>query len=389
MTRGEIKRTFSLLAALALVLFLAPPVAADPPGVLEGRVVNGTKGGGPVVGLEAVLRPSVPETAPDYRTTTTDDGAFRFEGLLATPSVSYTLSVRYAGVEYKGPVVAFGPGVELKQVEMPVYEATEGSAAIRIDLAHVVLEVDPASRTLAVLEFQSLSNRGDTTYVGPPGTGRGQREVLRFPLPQGAVHMQPIEGLSRETVVPVEGSFSDPNPLLPGKRDIAFFYMLEYSSGSYAFLRPLAYATDRLNLLVSDVGAQVRAPGFSTQQTVDIGGKRYLQLSADGLAPGQSLEVNLVGLPLGQGGARGVAVDLKPAAIGLPPSVLGALLVYWLLRSQRRQTRPAHVVNPAEEKAQLLRSLVDLDDSYEAGRIPEPEYRRLRAEMKRRLTELW
>lgn len=44
------------VTALGLAFLLALPVEADTPGTLEGRLVNGTSGGGPVSGLEVTLR---------------------------------------------------------------------------------------------------------------------------------------------------------------------------------------------------------------------------------------------------------------------------------------------------------------------------------------------
>jgi hypothetical protein len=383
---------FSSLAVVVLALFLTLPVAAEPPGTLEGRIVNGTKGGGPVPGLEVTLRPSSPEAGPDQRTAADKDGKFRFGGLSATTPFSYTLSTSYTGVEYKSQGVILASGEELKQVELPVYEVTEDSSAIKSDLAHIVIEVDPKAQTLVVMEYQVLSNGGDKTYLGLVSSGSGKRETLRFPLPQDAVHLQPIDGLDANEVVTLSKGpgFADSVPLQPGKREVAYSYMLDYNDRSYTFQRALAYPVGRINLLVADVGAQVNAPGLASQQMLDIEGKKFLLLSGEGLGQGQSIEVQLSGLPLGQGNDKGVADNLKLAAIGLPLAALALALVFFLTKGRRPQMRLAPAAIPADdEKARLLQALAELDDSYEAGRMPEAEYQRLRSERKQRLAELW
>ena len=386
------KAVYSSIAALALAFSLVLPAAAEPPGALEGRVVNATKGGILPAALEVTLRSSNPEAGPDQRTTADREGRFRFAGLTAAAPVSYTVSASYSGVEYKSPGVAFGPGEELKQVDLPVYETTEDGSGIQTDLAHIVIEMDPGAQTLVVSEFQVLSNGGDRTYLGPPSSGPETRTSARFPLPQDAVHLQPLANLGGGDLaaLPQGPGFADTAPFLPGKREAAFSYMLDYMDQNYTFLKPLAYPTSRINVLVSDIGAQIGAPGLANQRTLDIEGKKFLLLSGEGLKQGQTLEVQLTGLPLAQGEAKGAADNLKLAAVGLPVVALGLALVFFLMRSRRPQMQPAPVaVAIDDEKVQLIQALAELDDTYEAGRIAEPEYQRLRAQKKHRLAELW
>ncbi len=384
---------FSSIAALALSVLLGFPAAAENPGILEGRVVNGTKGGGPVSALEVTLRSPKPDAEPDQRATTDGSGSFRFAGLSAIGPVSYTLSVNYSGVEYKRQSPAFGPGEPPVAADLPVYDTTSESSDIKVGLAHVVMDVDPSSQALIVMEYQVLDNQGDKTYVGAGSPDADKRESLRFTLPKGATHLEATEGVDSQKLAPLsqgEG-FTDSVPFPPGPREVVYSYVLRYDGPNYTFQKPLAYPTGRINLLVSDTGAKVGAPGFSSQQALEIENKKYLLLSGNGLVAGQTLAVELAGLPMGGGAASSATLDrLRLVAIGLPIAVIGLALALFLTKGRRLRASPGLVVVAAnDEKAQLIQSLAELDGSYEVGQIGETEYQRLRAEKKRRLAELW
>lgn len=384
------RRLHALGIALILLTWFAQPVWADGPGTLEGKVSNGSNGRVGVPGLEVTLRPS--DGGSDRKATSDRDGAFRFDGLASTAAVSYTVSLNYAGVDYGSPAVTFGAGESTKKIDVPVYETSEDSSAIQADIAHIILDIDPRQKTIVVTEFQGLSNAGDKTYVGKLAAGSGQRELLRFQAPDGAVHLQTSDDVSQVklSTLPTGGGFVDTTPFPPGPREVAYSYMLTYSESNLVFQRPTGYKTAQVNLLVSDVGAKVSAPGLTaSQQPVDFDGGRYLVLSGKGLAPGQSLQVQLSGLPLSGDAAQGASDNIKLGAIILVPLVIGVLLVLFL-RNRRRELQPVPVgVSAGADKVLLIRSMVELDDNFDQGNIPEAEYRRLRAGIKRKLADLW
>ncbi|MDO8690545.1 MAG: carboxypeptidase-like regulatory domain-containing protein [Dehalococcoidia bacterium] len=384
------RRLYALGIALILLTWFAQPVWADAPGSLEGKLTNGSKGGGSVAGLEVTLRPS--DGGSDRKATSDSEGIFRFDGLASTAAVSYTVSLSYAGVDYSSPAVTFGAGENTRKIDVPVYETSEDSSAIQADIAHLILDIDPRQKIIVVTEFQGLSNAGDRTYVGKLAAGSGQRELLRFQAPDGAVHLQASDGVSQVklSVSPTGGGFVDTTPFPPGPREVAYSYMLTYSESNLVFQRPTGYKTAQVNLLVSDVGAKVSAPGLTASpQPVEFDGGRYLVLSGKGLNPGQSLQVQLSGLPLSGNATQGTTDNIRLGAIVMVPLAIGVLLVLFL-RNRRRELQPVPVgVSAGDDKVLLIRAMVELDDNFDRGNIPEAEYRRLRANIKRKLADLW
>ncbi|MDP2726620.1 MAG: carboxypeptidase-like regulatory domain-containing protein, partial [Dehalococcoidia bacterium] len=372
-----------------LLSLFALPVRADGPGTFEGKVTNSSKGGEAVAGLEVNLHPS--DGGSDRKATSDSEGIFRFDGLATTDAISYTVSLSYGGVYYENPAIAFGAGENAKKIEVPVYETGEDSSAIQADIAHIILDIDPSQNTIGVTEFQALSNSSDKVYVGKLSRDTGQREILRFPVPDGAVHLQSLDDVGGVSVTPLPngGGFADTTPFLPGTREVAYFYMLDYGDSSFVLQRPTSYNTGRINILITDVGAKVSAPGFIGQQPVEVEGNRYLVLSAAGLAQGQNVQLQLSGLPLAGGAAQGVTDNLRLGAVILVPLAMAVVMVFFL-RSRRAPMRPVPADPLAgDEKVQLVRLLVELDDRFERGHVPEPEYTRLRADIKRKLADLW
>lgn len=384
------RRFFAAASALVLLTLLALPALASGPGALEGKITNSSKGGEPVPETEVTLHPS--DGGSDLKATSGRDGVFRFSGLDATDSISYTVSLNYAGVDYNSPAVGFGAGENTKKLDVPVYDTSDDSSAIQADIAHIIVDIDPSQRVIGVTEFQSLSNGSDRVYVGKPSAESEQRELLRFPVPDGAVHLQPIDDISQVklSTLPNGGGFADITPFPPGTRELAYSYMLVYNDSSLVLQRPTSLNTAKVNLLVSDVGARVSVSGFTASpQPVDFDGNKYLVLSGAGLSSGQSLQIQLSGLPLNGNAAQGVTDNLKLGAIVLVPLAVGVLFVL-VLRNRRRELEPLPVgVSASHDKLQLIREMVELDDSFDQGNIPEAEYKRLRAGIKRMLADLW
>jgi|GEM_PF-4206100 len=379
-------------AAIALVLmtlFALPAQAADP-AALEGKITNSSKAGEPVPGLEVLLRPS--DGGSERKTLSNNEGTFRFESLIASNPISYTVSLSYAGVDYSSPAITFGANENAKRIDVPVYDTTDDSSVIEAGIAHIILDIDPSQRFVRVTEFHSLSNNSDRVYVGKKSSESGQRELVRFPAPDGAIHLQSLDDVGEFSLTPLPngGGFVDATPFQPGKRDLAFAYALLYDGASLVLKRPAAYNTGRINILVSDVGATVSAPGFTNQQPAEFGGNRYLVLSASGLAQGQDVQLQLSGLPLSGVAPQGATDNLRLVTIVLVLLAMALVLVFFFLRNRRIPIQTATANTPAgSDKVQLVRSLVELDDRFERGQIPEAEHGRLRAEIKRKLSDLW
>ncbi len=387
-----------LLLALAVALFgVAPMVEAQTTGTIKGRLVNKSAQGDPVGGQTVSLLALSDGAEKDKRTATAGaDGSFAFTDL-PTTGQQYVLAADYQGVTYYSEEIDLSQGQTSREVELAVFNTTDKADAISVTRSHVIVDVDSAKKALVVLEALIVSNAGDRTYVGSEKMGQGVAPTLRLNLPQGAVNVEFGEGLSEAQSVVMNGVVIDTAPVLPGPRQIVLSYLLPYEGGNASFARGLAYPIERVIVLVRDVGAEVSAEGLPNRETREFSGARYVQLSADRLPAGQQLGVQLKNIPatVAPVGAAGEAGSVTgQGAVWVAAGLAGLALVlgvaYTVLRRRRMPSvrAAAAATAPAAEWDRLVQAIANLDDEYDAGRVPEEEYRRRRAEKKAQLLEL-
>ena len=148
--------------------------------------------------------------------------------------------------------------------------------------------------------------------------------------------------------------------------------------------RRMPYPVKDYNILVSDVGLEVKSPSAEFRGKVGQGESRYLNYAGANLEEGTELVVELSGLgrvrPPAQG--RGLSPALLIAVGLVVLALLGLFIAYPMLR---RSARPG---SPAARREQLLQELADLDDAFEQGLIEENEYTRRREAKKKQLMKL-
>jgi 5-hydroxyisourate hydrolase-like protein (transthyretin family) len=362
---------------LVVLLFASPAWAAEE-GVLRGQVVNKTPGGAGVEGLTVTLNTYVNEQKQTTLEATTDEqGRFEFSGLATGSSYKYQVTLSYQEADYFSPFIQFDQGDSVRALEFPVYNATESPQAIRISLNHIIVSL--SEEGLLVTDYSVFTNTGDKTYIGPE-LEAGKRETLRFSLPQGAGETRLDLGLMECCILPAPGGFIDTMDVKPGDKEVAFTYPVKYSSSSYALTKRVDYPTESFHFLIEERGIEVSSPQLVREEPLTLRGSQYLHFSAQNIGPGTTLSVTLSGLPHPTSLA-----SLKWAALGLMAVALGFTLSYTRGRKGRAATQAPHPSTVAER---LLQEIAALDDDFEAGKIPEAEYRRTRAQKKARLIDL-
>jgi 5-hydroxyisourate hydrolase-like protein (transthyretin family) len=382
-------RRLLLLPALFFLLWFSPVVSAAEEGVIQGQVVNKTPGTqNSVEGITVTLNIYSGNTRTDSRTAETDaEGRFQFAGLSTDPAYSYQLALTYQEAEYNS-TVQFGEGETSKEVEIAVYDATGDDSALTIPVAHMVIDIEQGNLTVwEMYSFYINPEESPYTYIGSQEVSGGRKETLRFPLPQGYADLQPVSGLMSCCVVFTAEGFSDTMAVIPGQpRNIIFSYNLKYSSSRYLLSRKMEYPVSTLNLLVQKRGVQVESDTLEFQGEMQVSPEisevPYLRFSGTELAPG-TVEISFSGLP-----HSSPVESLKWAVIVLAAIALGVGLSYPLLSKKRARGKVAVSPSPLQEREELLRQLARLDDEFEAGKIPEADYRRLREQKKARLIAL-
>lgn len=316
----------ALLAVVApalLWLLLSITVGADGDGVIEGRVVNGSDGGGPVGDLVVTLS-NDPATGRESAVRTNPLGRFRFERLSTSPDV-YTLSVRYQGVDYMVGGIQMDVRNPSREVKVHVYETTTSAEAVTVLLDHQTVKVRPDERRLEVVNYIEVVNSGDRTVVGP-----GAGETLRFPLPEGAEYVQFLGALS-ETGALLDGRVSDRYQAIPpGEHELLFAYELPYTDHSFVFRKPLDFHTDKAVFLMSAREAKAESRQMPATKEADTAAGVHQILTGEDLPAGTVLEVTLTGLPAS--GGTSVSGLLAATAVILAILVLGTMVAYVRLR---------------------------------------------------------
>jgi hypothetical protein len=326
----------ALLAVVALALLwllLSIPVGADGDGVIEGRVVNGSDGGGPMGDLVVTLSTDDPETAGESAARTNPLGQFRFERLSTSPDV-YTLSVSYQGVDYAVRNIQIDARSPSGQAELRVYEATTSAVAVTVLLDHQIVTVRPDEHRLEVVNYIDVANAGDRTVVGYR-TGDADASVLS--LPEGAENVQFLGALSKTGSL-VDGRHSNLNQVIPpGEHELLIAYEMPYADQSFIFRKPLDFHTEKAVFLISARDAKAESLQLSAMKEADTAAGAYQILSADDLPAATVLEVTLTGLPAS--GGTSVSGLLAATAVILAILVLGTMVAYARLRRRRVPAR--------------------------------------------------
>lgn len=383
------------LLVLGLLLAASGPFVAEPPtalaaetGAIQGRLANGTAGGGAPAGAEVVLHVFRGEAhAEDRPLQAASDGSFSFDRLELGAEYTYLVTASYAGLPYSGQPLRFGPGERDKRVELTVYETTDANPGLRVRRATFILtDLDVASQTLQAVELISLENPSDRAYLPTQSGPAGPMGLLRFPLPPEAGDLRPGPGLESAQVFQVDRGFATDAPSPPGTRDIIFSYRFPYQPGRFVLQRSVPYATAELRIVVPPDGPSVEGPDLQPADPVDLGGRRYRVSVARDLPAGQQVAVGFGNLP-GRW-AFNLPLDDVPAPVwgGFGASLALALVAGYAWRGRRRP--PAESRGVRSEPTALLAELAVLDEAFAGGQVSEETYAAQRAEIKARLLEL-
>jgi hypothetical protein len=397
-----------LLGLAAAVAQAAPPGQTPTPvqGTITGQVKNGTTGQ-LVADVEVHLRRwQADAELPSLAAKADAGGNFRFEGLDTGDQLFYRAEVVYNDVLFPGKFANFEPGMTQLSLPLDVYETTSEDTAITIDRFHFIIMSDQPG-TFAVLELYQFSNQGNRAYVGSLDKD-GLRETVRVALPEGAQSLSLQGGTLGVDFLQTDGGLVATSPVVPGMDtfDMAFMYAVPYTGSSLNLNRPLYYATTSVNGLMLDAGEKLTSETLALVGPRAVQDQTYLQYTGQNLKAGDVLSLRLDDLdkmkaasPAGSDTSDNPAAlpsggDLSQTALLWLILALGGIalilgLAYPRLRLRLRgEVAPVQVGDPAQDRQRLLLTLARLDQAYQAGRLNETVYRRVRARRKAELIEL-
>ncbi|MCH8184962.1 MAG: hypothetical protein IH862_02530 [Chloroflexi bacterium] len=280
------------LAAASASALSSSAFAQQAPITVEGRVTNGTSGGGDAGGLTVVLHEESGTSHQDQEAVTDSAGRFRFDGVEYDAALVYGLSVTYRGALY-------GVNVDLSAgsppaVEIVVYEATSDDDALSAASASVLYAAaDESTRLVAVLEIIQLVNGSDRTYVPGPEP----MDLVRFGLPPGAARLRVDTRLPGADFVQVDRGFALIASIPPGEHEILYTYEFPYSGRAFEYGKSFNYGADRLRVLAPVDVLRISSGRLGGPKTTLIGQREYHLLEATGIERGASIDLLLEDLP--------------------------------------------------------------------------------------------
>lgn len=380
---------------------VAPAVPAGP-GRLSGTVTNGTPGGGSAAGLTIVLNTFDQFDPMRTKETQTDaNGNFEFTGLPIDPRYVYLLTTEYQGSGFGSNIQGFAEGRTELAVPVTIYESSDQPGTIRADLAQWFLQ--PHQGGILVGELYRITHESDRVFLGGDQVAPGKRAVLSFNVPAEAMSLVLDGGEIGDRFIRTQEGVVDTLPLAPGGRQILMRYLLPYEGTKAELAHALPYPIAQLSVLVTEgpkVETNLEAQGVQT-----ISEEQWNSFGADNWAAGEEISLRLSGLEranaadAGAPAAPGISamvLSYNPGVligvIALAAVVAGAVLLAYLLRKPPAEPPAEAATAPAESaeeraarRQQLLESIAQLDDAFEAGEIDQERYDGLRSAQKRSL----
>ena len=362
---------------------------------IQGRVVNGTAGFSVPEDLVVLMLITGPDGTlkGTGQAVAAPDGSFVFDGVLRVAEGAYTLSVDYDRVFYG---LTLAPDELAGAQVITVYEPTEDAEIMVVDRQVMVITgFDVPQRMATATEFVRFTNPTDRTLKPNLETARpGMFSFMRFALPPNATNVTVQSNLSGGEVISVGSGFALAAPVPPGQHSVDFAYSFPYEGGEVAYRNSLPQGASIFQILVPDRWESVEISGLEPRPPVGIQEGVYRAWEGRDLAAGPGVELRLKGLP-----QPGVFTRIGGALSGGPfwltaiPSAMGAALLALLLLGLSRRYRPAAEFDAAvpdatgeplglsPQRAMLVSSLAELDESYHSGELNEPDYLTRRAEL--------
>jgi hypothetical protein len=331
-----------------------------PAGTISIRVIRGDLSN-PVVNHPVELR-----VGDDVRTQNTDaEGRAEFL-VVTTGTVRASTTVDGERLESQ-PFPAPGAGaIRMVLVATDKEAAARAAEALKnVTTGPVVFGresqfvLEPGDESVTVYYILRILNAASTP-VNPP-------VPLRFEVPSGAQGTTIIEGPEGRAAVNgrevrVQGPFT------PGITELQVGYGLKAGSGSVSVDQQFPIELQHLAVIVRKFGeAKLTSPHIARQQEMPADGQMYIAAAGDGpIAPGQSIALNLTGLPHHSRAPQWIALGIAAAIV-----LVGIVAL-------RKPADPDQQGNERKRliarREKLFQELLRLEQDHRRGRLDTARY---------------
>jgi hypothetical protein len=386
----------------ALLAILALAFSGQAQGVhIEGTVTNGTLNR-PVPNAEVLLLTPRPQVGMQLITKVTADatGHFAISQSDLDPNTFYLVQVNAGDVPYHFPV---RPGAASNAtVDAIVYDTTKSDPGISVSLMRIMVQANGDKAQVQ----QEYTVKNDTR---PPRTFDDAAGTFRFRLPSGV--SQPaisVAGLMNMQIPQTPTPGKSPGelvlhyPVKPGETKVTVRYETDYASAGLEVSGSAPYPIDRAELYVMPANLEVKSAlfkpaGRDESNNIESSAAENLPRNA-ALTATLSGEAELSQQAGDQQSESQVKVEPNPMTkLGVPLLIAILLILLWALgicagkEWQRLKTRGGATPERRKFEAkaeELLNSLADLDELFEAEKIEKKQYWKERLELKAKLAAI-
>ncbi len=374
------------LVLIFVVVMLAIPLSAsaDSTVTISGTVQNATAGGGSVAGITVTLdQYQGMDLSKSFTSKTDSNGNYAFTDVPAVEGQAYIARVSYKNVDYPGTMLLM-PQDAGKKDTVKVYEPSSDPSTISLTSRSIVVAgADAGSRLVSLFEILAIDNKTDHAFIGKDGV------VLRLGLPDSSAQITPQPGFDWGDAKIDGGTLVTTGAIIPGSQTALISYEVPYTGTTKAVTIGTAMETGTERFLVKNGTFDLSSSVFNDAGLVDVSGDQYHVLSVDKPIVGDTLSVEILGLPkAGSSGdsSRGPLYAAIAAVIGV--IIAGSLVFLVLRRRAKRATTPsfagatvAPVVTTAggsvgvdDERLALAAQLNQLDERHAEGTISDVDY---------------
>ncbi len=302
-------------------------MAASAVGRIAVRAVQGTPDG-PAIGAAPieVLLYHRGQVVHSQKAELDEHGVVLVEGLPVAMEVTPVVQVAYGGVFYQETGSNLSPQTPEATIEVTVFETTDERPDWHILMRHVQIERGEAG--LVVNEMIQAENPGNRTWLGDPvdDSKDAKRDAAQFRLPRGATEVQLGAGFHGWccTTLDETGLMSVQMPMMPGKAQYRFAYLLPASKSKAELLLSAPVSTDHVIAFFADDGSEVTMTGMKDLGAETMGASNVRMFQAESLLPGQVAGLSFAGLT---GGADLEAVSETNSQIKVYAAIGGGLVL--------------------------------------------------------------
>jgi mono/diheme cytochrome c family protein len=357
----------------------APGNGTELRGEIHGQVINGTSGGTSLNGLTVVLHGYDSFSEAQLMTTSVGaEGTFIFADVPYVAGRSYLLTASHSGLAYSSDLLNFDKQSKLTGLRLTVYDTTTDPALVEIERMHLTFDYGVGAGQVSVAEMLLLSNTGDKTFAPLDSP------VLAVSLTPGATGVAVLDGQNGLDITTMPTQILVNSPLRPGAAQVSFEFRLPYA-GSLRFTQSLAFRVRTLNVMLPAGNVRAEGDGLQYQGTQSIQTGSIRVYAAQDLAANQAISFSVSGRPdsAATGGSAAPAASQNNWSIWL--TILAILLVSAGVAGYVQRLIYAGSGDTYDD---LLQTVADLDDAFEAGRIEALTYERRRAQLKARIVDL-